>query len=68
MFVPTPMLYNPSHDKAAREAQPARYAELAQRYDAEVAGRAEAASLIAEDRNDMAATTRLICSLRKSRS
>src|SRR5215216_5775102 len=42
-FEPPPMLWNPSHAKAAQEAQPARYAEIEQEYQAELAARDTAA-------------------------
>jgi Na+/proline symporter len=42
-FTPAPMLYNPRHDAALREKQPAVYAGLEARYTAALAGRDQAA-------------------------
>jgi solute:Na+ symporter, SSS family len=42
-FAPAPMLYNPRHDAALRERQPAAYAELEGRYTAALAARGMAA-------------------------
>jgi Na+/proline symporter len=42
-FTPAPMLYNPRHDAALREQQPAVYAGLEARYAAALAGRDQAA-------------------------
>lgn len=42
-FSPGPMLYNPRHDAALREKQPAVYAELESRFAAATAGRLQAA-------------------------
>lgn len=42
-FTPAPMLYNPRHDAALREQQPAVYAGLEARYTAALAGRDQAA-------------------------
>jgi Na+/proline symporter len=46
-FQRPPMLFNPSHEKAVREAQPAKFNELEQRFNAEMAGRDSAARAIA---------------------
>jgi Na+/proline symporter len=42
-FTPAPMLYNPRHDAALRDRQPAVYAGLEARYTAALAGRDQAA-------------------------
>jgi SSS family transporter len=42
-FTRAPMLYNPRHDAALREKQPAQYAELESRYTAALAAREQAA-------------------------
>lgn len=42
-FTRAPMLYNPRHDAALREKQPAAYAELESRYTAALAAREQAA-------------------------
>lgn len=42
-FTPAPMLYNPRHDAALREQQPAVYAGLEARYAVALAGRDQAA-------------------------
>src|SRR3954466_1512723 len=50
-FERPPLLFNPSHEKAVREAQPAKFGELEQRYNAEIAGRDSAARAIAAQPN-----------------
>ena len=45
-FERPPMLFNPRHEKAVREAQPARYAELETVYNAEIAARDTAARAV----------------------
>lgn len=42
-FTRAPMLYNPRHDAALKEKQPAQYAELESRYTAALAAREQAA-------------------------
>lgn len=54
-FERPPMLFNPTHDKAVREAQPAAYASLEQQYNAEIAGRDSAARAVAGAKDDAAA-------------
>jgi Na+/proline symporter len=49
LFVPAPMLYNPVHDQAVREKEPAAYAALDARYRAETDARDAAARSIAGD-------------------
>ena len=39
LFVRPPLLFNPSHDRAVRAAQPAAFATLQSRYDAEMTAR-----------------------------
>ena len=49
LFVPAPMLYNPVHDRAVREQEPAAYAALDARYRAETDARdAAARSIVGE--------------------
>jgi solute:Na+ symporter, SSS family len=49
-FQAPPLLYNPAHERAVRDAQPAAYAELEQRHSSAVAARdAAARSLVADD-------------------
>lgn len=49
LFVPAPMLYNPVHDRAVREKEPAAYAALDARYRAETDARdAAARSIVGE--------------------
>jgi SSS family transporter len=55
LFVPAPMLYNPVQDQAAREAQPAAYAALQQRYTTDIAARDAAARRLASGAPDKAA-------------
>jgi Na+/proline symporter len=50
-FERPPMLFNPSHEKAVREAEPAKFNDLEQRYNAEIAGRDSAARAIAQAPN-----------------
>ena len=47
LFVKTPILYNPVQEKAVREAQPAEFAALEQRYSVAIAARDSAARRIA---------------------
>ncbi|HET9425964.1 MAG TPA: sodium:solute symporter [Gemmatimonadaceae bacterium] len=47
LFVPSPMLWNPTHERAVRDAQPAAFATLEQRYHSDLAGRDSAARRIA---------------------
>jgi SSS family transporter len=47
VFERPPLLYNPVHDRAVREALPGAYAQLQQRYDEELKGRATAALVVA---------------------
>src|SRR3954468_9607004 len=54
-FERPPLLFNPSHEKAVRAAQPAKYAALKQTYDVEIAGRDTAARSIAADKTDLMA-------------
>jgi SSS family transporter len=49
-FERPPLLFNPAHEKAVQEAQPARYAEIERRYNAEIIGRDSAARAVADDR------------------
>jgi solute:Na+ symporter, SSS family len=49
LFVPSPMLYNPVHDRAVREKEPAAYAALDARYRAETDARDAAARSIASE-------------------
>src|SRR5688500_8478907 len=56
LFVPSPILYNPVHDKAVREAQPAAIATLEQSYAASIAARDSAARRIAANGDDAVAT------------
>jgi solute:Na+ symporter, SSS family len=46
-FERPPLLFNPAHEKAVQEAQPARYAEIEKAYNAEVAARDTAAMAVA---------------------
>jgi len=39
LFTKPPLLFNPAHDKLVRERQPAEYAQLESRYDAELTAR-----------------------------
>ncbi len=43
LFSKPPLLFNPAHDAAVRDRQPAAYAQLESRYDAELAVRTDAA-------------------------
>ncbi|MEO5568739.1 MAG: sodium:solute symporter [Gemmatimonadaceae bacterium] len=43
LFVPSPMLWNPNHERAAREKNPAAYAALEQQYNIDLAARDSAA-------------------------
>lgn len=43
-FTPSPMLFNPRHDEALRQREPAAYAALESRYTAALAGRQQAAT------------------------
>jgi len=59
-FQRPPLLFNPAHEKAVREAQPAAYAALESRYAADLATRETAARAVADARDrgaDVAATS-----------
>jgi Na+/proline symporter len=51
-FERPPLLFNPAHEKAVQEAQPARYAEIAKVYDAEIAARDTFARAVAASKKD----------------
>ena len=52
LFVRPPLLFNPAHDRAVRAAQPAAYATLQSRYDAEMSARELAARDLAAASDD----------------
>jgi SSS family transporter len=52
-FERPPLLFNPAHEKAVQEAQPAQYARLDTLYSAEIAARDTAARSIASDKTDL---------------
>src|SRR6185503_4492126 len=54
-FERPPLLFNPAHEKAVKEAQPARYAAIERVYNAEIASRDTAARSIAADKTDLCA-------------
>ena len=59
-FQRPPLLFNPAHEKAVREAQPAAYAALESRFAADLATRETAARAVADARDrgaDIAATS-----------
>src|SRR6478672_7063972 len=51
-FERPPLLFNPAHEKAVKAAQPARYAEIAKVYDAEIAARDTFARQVAAAKDD----------------
>ena len=62
LFQPAPMLYNPSHDRQVRAAEPAAYSALETRYNAAIALRQTAARAASDARRTgdaTAATTAL---------
>lgn len=52
LFQSPPLLWNPSHARSVREAQPAAYAQLQARYDAAVAARSQTARQLAAAQGD----------------
>jgi Na+/proline symporter len=52
LFMPQPMLFNPTHDRRVREAQPVEYQALASQFGAALAQRDTAARAMAARRND----------------
>jgi solute:Na+ symporter, SSS family len=52
-FERPPLLFNPAHEKAVQEAQPALYANIERVYNAEIAARDTAARSIAADETDL---------------
>jgi SSS family transporter len=52
-FERPPMLFNPAHEKAVLEAQPARYAALDSAYNLEITARDSAARAVATDKTDL---------------
>jgi SSS family transporter len=52
-FERPPLLFNPAHEKAVQEAQPAQYARLDTLYNIEIAARDTAARTIAADKTDL---------------
>ncbi len=62
LFQPAPMLYNPSHDRQVRAAEPVAYSALETRYNAAIAARQTAARAASDARHTgdaTAATTAL---------
>src|ERR1043166_6453484 len=51
-FERPPLLFNPAHEHAVQEAQPAKYREIEQVYNAEIAGRDSAARNLAGKKDD----------------
>ena len=51
-FERPPLLFNPAHEKAVKAAQPAKYAEIAKVYDAEIAARDTFARQVAAAKDD----------------
>ena len=59
LFTPAPMLFNPSHEQRVREADPAGYAILEERYRASFEARRDAATALASAPSDDAIGARV---------